>query len=228
MDDLPAIWILLTTYKRTDLARRTIRGVLDNLIYPKPKVGFFVADDGSGDDHLFQVCAEIGPDYYVQIYNGKRRGVGHNMNVGLAWIWQYSPLAFVLEDDWQLTRPLEIEPYVHLLINHAEIGMVRMGYLSAGLQGDIVSEEGKLWLKFRPNGYQYIYAGHASLRHKRLHDSVGMFSEGLAPGVNELDFCSKYNAQAHAPAIVWCMDYPHIGPFAHIGGQSLKDIQPEG
>lgn len=230
MSDVPPIWILLTTYKRREIALRTIRGVKDNLLWPN--IGWVITDDGSGEDHLQVLRDEIGGSYAIETYDGQRRGVGHNMNWGLRRIWEMgADLTLVLEDDWYLEKPLDMTPYVNLLMNNADIGMIRLGYLSYNLLSTIIKQEDKLWLKFLQNGNQYVYAGHASLRHKRLHQAVGMFTEGLAPGANELDFCGRYNHRhsvGAAPDIVWPLEFGWLGPFSHIGSESLADIQPEG
>lgn len=220
---IPPIWVLLTTYQRTDIALQTIRGIKKNLQYAN--IGWVITDDSTGGDHLQRLKDEIGTTYSMVTYdNEKHLGVGHNMNHGLRKIWEMgADLTLVLEDDWLLEKPFDPTNAVNLLMNNADIGMVRWGYLSAGLNADVISRENHLWLKFNANNYQYIYAGHASLRHKRLHQSAGMFTEGLRPGANELDFCGKYNSKPN-PAIVWDMDYGHIGPFAHIGSESLADV----
>lgn len=222
MDQVP-IWILLTTYKRTEIAIKTIRGIKENFLWGN--IGWIVTDDGTGGDHLSTLVNEIGGSYAVASYDGARKGVGHNMNWGLRKIWEMgAELTLMLEDDWYLDKPFDPTPHVNLLMNNPDAGMIRFGYLSEGLLADVVSKENRLWLKFRQNGYQYIYAGHASLRHKRFHQKVDMFSEGLAPGWNELDFCDKYNKTPHAPSIYWDLTYGNIGPFHHIGSESLADV----
>lgn len=219
---VPPIWILLTTYKRTEIALRTIQSIKQNLQYSN--IGWVVVDDGTGGDHLKQLTDEIGWSYQIHTYDGQRKGVGHNMNVGLKKIDELGgELILVEEEDWLLNAPFDPTPHVNLLMNNEDIGMVRMGYLSAGLSGEIVALENKLWLKFYKTQYVYTYAGHANLRHKRFHERIGMYSEGLPPGANELDFCAKYNSTDNPPAIVWDLDYNHIGPFHHIGGISLAD-----
>lgn len=217
------IWILMTTYKRTEVAVKTIQGIKQNFQWPN--IGWVVTDDGTGGDHLSTLVNEIGGSYTIVSYDGARKGVGHNMNWGLRKIWEMgAELTLMLEDDWYLDKPFDPTAHVNLLMNNPYAGMIRYGYLSAGLQADVISEQDKLWLKFRQNNYQYIYAGHASLRHRRLHERVGMFSEGLRPGDNELDFCAKYNATSNAPQIYWPMDYGNVGPFLHIGSESLADV----
>jgi hypothetical protein len=218
------IWFLMTTYQRTDIAIKTIRGIKENFLYDN--IGWVITDDSTGGDHLQRLKDEIGGSYSIVSYdNEKHLGVGHNMNWGLRKIWEMgADLTIMLEDDWYLEKPFDPTPAVNLLMRNPKVGMVKWGYLSAGANADVVSEEKKLWLKFNQNGYTYIYTGHASLRHKRLHQQVGMFTEGLRPGDNELDFCGKYNATPNAPDIYWQLDYGHIGPFVHIGDVSLSNI----
>lgn len=222
--DYPPIYVLLTTYYRTETALKTIEGIKQNLRYPN--LGFLIADDGTPGDHVSRLVDMVGPNYSLYVHDSARKGVGHGMNWGLQKTWEIGGvLTLMLEDDWLLREPFDITPHVNLLMNHEKYGMVRLGYMSAGPLAEVVSVEGRLWLEFLPSMFTYNYAGHASLRHKRLHDSVGMFSEGLAPGANELDFCAKYNATVGAPAIVWDFNYGCYGPFAHIGSKSLADVQ---
>lgn len=223
MSEFAPIWVLITTYKRTEIALRTIRALKENFLWPN--IGFILCDDGTGGDHLNILKEEIGGSYSMAVYDGQRKGVGHNLNWGLRKIWEYgAELTLYLEDDWLLEKPFDPTPSVNLLMNNPDVGMVRYGYLSAGLEASLVSRENALWWEMKRTGYTYVYTGHASLRHKRLHEKVGMFSEGLRPGENELDFCSKYNLAPNAPKIMWPAEYGHTGPFIHIGAESLADV----
>lgn len=222
MDQYPPIWIILTTYRRLEIALQTIRAIKTNFQYPN--LGFLVCDDGTGGNHISRITNEIGTSYSTYVYDSQRRGVGHGMNWGINKVKELGDTLFLmLEDDWECVKPYDPTPAVRLLVNHEDIGMVRLGYMSAGLSGEIIARENKLWLQFAKTNYTYTFSGHASLRHLRLHQNVAMYSEGLSPGTNELDFCAKYNATPHAPAIVWDMEYGHQGPFHHIGDISLAD-----
>ena len=225
MPESEPIFILLTTFNRTELALITINSVLANLRYENIKI--LIADDGSDEGHLSQVREACG-DYCVDAYNSQRRGVGHGMNWGLKRTRELGgQILLVLEDDWEILKPLSIDTHIRLLLNHEDIGMIRFGYLSAGLNGTVIARENHLWLRLDANGNQYRYAGHPHLCHLRLHDEVGFFKEGLAAGANELNFSGRYNALPAPPSIVWDMNYGHQGPFCHIGSESLADIEPE-
>jgi len=226
MSEVAAVYVLLTTYQRTDLALRTIKGIKQYLQWPN--LGWVLVDDGSSPEEVGSLLEAMKPANHIWAYCSAHKGVGHNMNVGLEHIWSIGgSLVFLTEDDWELTEPLDFSPYVNLLLNHEDIGYVRMGYLSAGVKGELISRDNRLWFDIARNpNYQYNYAGHAGLRHKRLFDAVGTFSEGLSPGRNELDFCSKYNYAQYAPKIVWPGEWGVWGKFGHIGGTSLSSVEP--
>lgn len=226
MDDYPPIYVLLTTYKRTETALKTIQGIIQNFQWPN--LGWVIVDDGTGGSHLGTLANELGGNYTLFTYDSQRRGVGHGMNWGLHKIWEIGAnLVLVLEDDWLCEKPFDPSSSVRLLMNHDDIGMVRYGYLHAGLQAEMIAAEGHLWWKFLATDYTYTFSGHAALRHSRFHGRVGYYAEGLTPGQGELDFCAKYNGTHNPPAIVWPAEYGIYGPFVHIGAESLASVQPE-
>ena len=102
------IWIILTTYKRLDLAEITIRGLKENFRYDN--IGWIITDDGSGPDHLNHIVSVVGPSYTVFTYDGNRKGVGHNMNWALHKVFDElnGSLILMMEDDWYLEKPLDI------------------------------------------------------------------------------------------------------------------------
>lgn len=224
MDEYPEVAILMTTYKRTDTAVRTIAGIRNHLDYPN--VSWFVSDDGSEQSHLTALAQAL-KGCRARWYNSNRRGVGHGMNTCLAKIFQETPFVMILEDDWELRQDLDLRPYVRLLAANEDVGMIRMGLMSPGLSAELVHYEGQLWWKFNRNGYQYIFTGHAALRHRRFFERVGYYEEGATPGQTEVDMCYKYTVAPEAPAILWPAHFGDFGPFAHIGAESLGNVEPE-
>lgn len=225
MSDVPALYILLTTYNRLEIASRTIDALKRNLLWSN--LGFVIVDDGSPQGDLEQLIELAKPANHIWAYQSDHRGVGHNMNVGLNHIFGIGgEYILLLEDDWELSHPFDPTPYINVLQGQ-DVGLIRLGYLSPRLQGELISLEHRLWWELKPNPHtQYTYTGHAGFRHRRLFERVGMFTEGLAPGQNELDYCGKYDATEKPPAILWPADYGCWGPFVHIGAVSLADIKP--
>lgn len=219
------VWIILTTYNRLDLATKTIEGLKQNLRYDN--LGWIVTDDGSGPDYMQTLKEAIGPTYSLYTYDGQRKGVGHNMNWALHKVFGEldSDLILMMEDDWYLSNPLDLNPYVNLLEDPA-FGMVRFEYAAAGLKAELISQENRLLWKLECNtNYQYNFTGHPSLRHKRFHETYGYYQEGLKAGFTELDMCGKFNA-IDGPKIVIPYEYNQWGAFGHIGSISLADVEP--
>ena len=220
----PVVCILLTTYLRTDYAIKTIQALKQNLQWPQLR--WVISDDGSPVEHVLALQAEIGPNYNLDIFNSERKGVGYGMNACLQTIFDTTDLVMIMEDDWVLNNPLDLQPYVNLLMNHQEYGMIRMGYISPGFTAVLISEEGKLFWRLEQNGVQYRYSGHPSLRHKRFHEQYGYYDEGLTPGWTELSMDGKVSAVANGPHIVYPAECGAWGFFGHIGTVSMKDMQP--
>lgn len=225
MVDVPAVYIILTTYKRTQFALQTIDSIHRNLLWSN--LGWIICDDHSEGNHVSQLVEAIGQTNHLWIYDSQRRGVGNGMNTALNYVWSIGgSLILMLEDDWELKYPMDLTPYVNTLLNHEQHGMIRFGYLSPGVQATLINEENRLYWKTEDNGFQYRFTGHPSLRHKRFHDVYGYYDEGLAPGYTELSMCGKVNARS-GPNILIPADGGWYGYFHHIGAESLKDIKPE-
>lgn len=223
MSDDPTIHILLTTYVRTDCAVRTVQAINKNFLWPN--IQWWVSDDGSPSGHVEQLTEVIEGSY--TLYNSERKGVGHGMNTCLRAIFSQGTLVLVLEDDWELIRPFDPTPYVRLLEDYPDYGMVRFGYLSGNLLATTESKENRILWKLERNNETYRFAGHPSLRHKRFHESYGYYPEDRSPGLTELAMCSNVNVLP-GPHIVYPAECGQWGIFGHIGAEHLGDIIPEG
>ena len=100
MIENPRLAICLLTYRRTDEALRTIRGLCENLDY-QPR-GWYIADDGSSRKHIAQLltelnlCGEEMIGYHNKRYSPKT-GIGWNKGLGACFQW--SDFVLVMEDD---------------------------------------------------------------------------------------------------------------------------------
>jgi len=222
MTDWPLVSCLIITYKRTDLAVRTIRGVKEKLDYPN--VGWVIADDGSPDGHVEALMEAIGHD--VAVVNANRKGVGVSMNAGAAKCLEFGNYILWLEDDWELQQPFDLKPCVQIMEERENIGMVRLGYMSPGIEGQLISAADRLWWKLKKNSDTYVFSGHASLRHRRFISAYLPYAEGLAPGETELYMCGTFNNKEGPDIVIPCWT-GQWGVFAHIGGESLNCVKPE-
>lgn len=220
------IYIILTTYKRTGLALKTIDGLKQNFRWPN--LQWSISDDGSDEEDIQKLIKAIEPQPVFNVFRNLHRGTGHNMNVALQEVWRVNGnLTLIMEDDWVLEKPLDVSPYVNALINHPEYGMIRFGYISEGLSGTLIKVENYLYWMLENRGYTYNYVGHPALRNKVFYEQYGRYTEGLAPGATELSMCGKVNS-VDGPKILLPADSGWYGFFGHIGSDSLADISPEG
>jgi hypothetical protein len=227
-DAWPQVSVLLVTYKRQELALRTLRGVAKQLEYPGA-LHYHIADDGSGGDHIERLVAAAWQDprtSEVTWTDTMRAGVGRSMNLGQAECWQRSDFVLWLEDDWELQAQLNLRACVRVLEECQDCGMIRLGYLQTGMTGTLRAGAGELWWRLSwDSDDNYIFTGHASLRHRRFADAYGRYGEGLAPGATEADLAYRIR-MARGPVILWPGWVGCWGPFGHIGGVSLGDLMP--
>lgn len=212
------IVIILQTWERTDCAVRTIRAARRNLVYPDLR--WYVADDGSRSEHVDTVLSELETSNLIG-WHSERRGYGANMNVAVQAAHDVSALILALEDDWELRQPLDLYAYAALLMETAEVGMVRLGVLNLDMRGRSWAHGGQVYWKLDREPHLEgtpVFTGHPSLRHRRYREVYGGYPEGLSPGDTELAYAYQFRwAPQDAPGIVWPADYPAAGYFGHIG-----------
>jgi len=222
MTDLPTIAIVMVTYKRTREALITVKSVCENLVYPREKRGWIISDDGSPAEHMDAIFHEL-MDVQQEVLwtHHSEKWFPGTYNCGRGWNWalstahQYSDIILWLEDDWQLTRPFDITPFVQLLLERKDIGLVRLGHLAVGNNVEIVGYGGIHYLKYLRTSH-YAYSGNPLLRHIRFMNTYGMFAEERNPGEIELDYDARFAAQ-EGPDIWRPADIPGWGVFGHIG-----------
>lgn len=222
MDEYPTISCVMVTYNRTELALRTVRGLGQYLAYPLEKVAFYVADDGSPRAHVDAVLKQIVDSGFTVLGFHNQKAMpgtffpGKGWNFALNKAHEFSPFVIHLEDDWELRRPLAISPYLRLLHDREDIGMIRLGHLAVGSDVRIVGANGIHYLEYQ-RSTQYAYSGNPHIRHARFSQAVGPFAEDRNPGEVELDQDAKWRANLSAPAIWRPADIPGHGIFGHIG-----------
>ena len=226
------IYIILTTYKRTLEALKTVEAFKKFALYEEGQFKWIISDDGSGDEHITKIVSKINEDSHplhslVYVYNSNRKGVGDGMNHCLKWVKeQGGKLVITLEDDWVLYRQYNFSPLADLLVTHNDVGMIRLGYVSPGISANLISLSNLLWWDVLANGYTYRYTGHPALKHVRLYDYYGYYKEGLPPGQTELYMCGNVNSKAGPKILIPVYFDTQWGIFHHIGSQSLADMEP--
>jgi len=219
------IVILLQTWERTEVALRTIAAAREFLRYPDLR--WYVADDGSRPEHVAAVAAALEGATVIGGHS-ERLGYGATANKAIRAAEEVSRLLFFLEDDWELTCPLDLWQYAALLMESHEIGMVRLGNLNLDIRGRTWAHNGLIYWKLDKEPHiegTPVFTGHPSLRHRRYREAYGWYPEGLGPGDTELAYAYQFRLGSQdAPGIVWPADYPPGGYFGHIGAVKTETM----
>lgn len=210
MGELPLVTIIFLTYKRTEYAVRSAASVQANLHYDG-QAHWMICDDGSPMAHVDAILDAVEAAGFLQF---EQDGYGVMANTGWNQAGTYSPLTLWLEDDWELKRSLDITPYVRLLVERADVGMIRLGLMPIDLELNSVGYGGRMYLNVQ-KGTPYAFSGNPHLKHERF-TAYGPYPTGKNPGDTEIAYDRQIRAQ-EGPAIWWPLaigDDPHFG---HIG-----------
>jgi len=224
MNDLPPLAIALVTYNRTREAVDTIESTCRNLGYPRELIGWYVGDDGSTNDHHEAVLGAIEKHGMKLIghHNDRFRGdetynCGRGWNKALGLCHQYSDFVLWLEDDWRLDSPLDLSPYVKILQDREDVGIVTFRILSVGADVHTVGHNGEVFLQYLRTT-QYAYSGNPLLRHARYTRYYGWFAEDRSPGLIELHHDDMYRLDVKGGPWIWRpVGISQWGSWGHTG-----------
>lgn len=213
MIDLPPIAVVVVTYQRAALLRQTLAALTANLIY-SGDLRYIVADDGSTDE-----THEIATSYGDLVVT-PRGGLGANTNAGLRVALDHTDLVFQLQDDMRLLKPLDLTPHAQWLLSHSQDGYIRLWGVGGHRYRAELDE--RYWRVDWHSDELYIASDRPHLKHRRFHEAVGFYPEGLLTAVTEEVWChqAKDTGRRGAPAVL----VPHAldveQNFEHIGYHS--------
>lgn len=248
MADWPEVWVLFSTYKRTEAAINTIRSLGKYLKYPN--LHFHICDDGSSktDDGTERWHVGALVDEFSAFYPGVswhemstppgQFNTGGNINKGIRVAAENgADIHMLVFDDWALLRELDLRPAADVLDTFASVGFIRLSYRVPGLAGICVRYDVKRlgnapWMWFRiirdwslnnPWVQQtYLVSTQPYIAHKRFFDYYGYHPEGIDPGSSEIGLGVQYNiGNKNGPQILF-----NIGictthaPWAHSVGRA--------
>ncbi len=205
----PEVWLLFTTYARTQVALRTIKSLKRHLHYPN--LHWHICDDGSAGGHIDMLKAVIGGD--VTGHSRKRDGptdydVGGNINRGIKEALGAGAFIHLMNfDDFALVEDLDLRPMVDVLDTHDNVGFIRLGYHSWGQAGVITNYHAPrlgadhLWLRLiREWSLNNEWVTNTYLvtqpyiAHYRFFESHGLYPEKVHPGITETEMNRQYIA----------------------------------
>ncbi|MDZ4246457.1 MAG: hypothetical protein U1D67_04975, partial [Dehalococcoidia bacterium] len=148
-----------------------------------------------------------------------RKGVGASLNRGFKRAFQTSPLAMYMVDDWMLNEYYDLDPWVKLIEEHEDIGMIRLGPPHPGLTGKIVHDDNRWYMRL--DRHDYVYGMRPALYHKRFFDAYGWFKEGVSAVECEQDYNVRF-CDSRGPDIIYALPTP----WEHIRTLDLGELQP--
>jgi glycosyltransferase involved in cell wall biosynthesis len=211
------VCVMLLTYNRFEYAKITLQSTLENIRYGGP-LSVHIADDGSPGTYVADLI-EVAKKYDVSSVsstNSNHRGYGANYNAATQVVHGIADIVLPLEDDWQLTRMLEMERFIPALDT---FGCIRLGYLgfTQPLHGVLKHVADATWLQLWERSYEpHVWTGHPRLETVDWQRAVGPWPELLEPGPTEFHVAKKEAARV---GVAWPMSYvtPEGNLFAHIG-----------
>jgi Glycosyl transferase family 2 len=216
--------LVLLTYNRLDYARNTLTTFYK---HATPKIALHIADDGSPDgyvDALVKLARKLGAPQ-VSFSISPRGGYGHSFNLATQVTHQIADYVFMLEDDWELLKPLDLTTYAADLDAVPQIDCIRLGYLSwtQPIGGALVHAPSRKYLLLDPNSPEpHVFAGHPRLERVSYQREVGPWPTGLDP--NQTEFTTAHFPRARQ-GVAWPLGLDAregYGLFAHIGSERAR------
>lgn len=232
----PWLAVMLLTYpwpeERRSYAEKTLESCLRNLSYSGP-VLVHIASDAAPEEapeghmtYLFNLVRQAGYKL-TESYSG-HRGYGASYNLATQEIHGLAEYILPLEDDWELTQPLDIDRLVGSLeAMVGYVGCIRLGYIgfTQELRNTWIHANGDTYLLFDPDSPEpHVWAGHPRLEAKWWQRRLGPWPEGLDPGSTEFTVAKR---QESREGVVWPADivHPWGNMFAHIGSEQARGDQ---
>lgn len=214
-----------TKYGRTrrDIMYKTLASWFKHLKFDG-EIRVHFADDGSKTTTEMAVARIYHPDRYwkVSYSRQERHGCGASLNAGFRQAFENgSDVVLYAVDDWELMQDFDITPWVKLLEERQDVGMVRLGPPHPNTMGkvEIFTDDYQGWgLRLFREGY--AYGMRPALYHKRFIDAYGWFEEDISTLECERLYNEKF-CSMNGPDIVLALP---VVWYHHISG--LSDIDP--
>lgn len=218
--------VLVTTYApgqlRVDAAKRSIESWKEHLIVDSDReILLHIADDGSAPS------LNYGEDWWRKQAQGwahltysrqEQGGIGMSLNKGIAAL--DTPIILYPMDDWSLLYPMQIEPWITLLVENDDTGCIRMGQPSGSVRGGRGKRFGLL-VGVDFERYAFYWSLTPALYHRRFFDAYGAFKEEVSPAACEDDY-NRRIISTPGPAVLVAM----LNPWQHLWSIKTGDLKP--
>ena len=216
-DPFPLVSIVIVTYQRAEILRRTIGGLLRHLSYVGP-LEYVIADDGSTDETHGMINDLIGSGLEGRLIVSNRVGMGANTNAGLRAAFERTDIVLQLQDDMLLLQTLALTPHVQRLQSHASDGFIRLWGIGGHRYTATLDED--YWRISWQSDELYIPSDRPHLKTRRFVESTGWYPEGLPTAQTEDAYCHQAKNAARTgvvPAVLVPHAYDTERNFEHLG-----------
>jgi glycosyltransferase involved in cell wall biosynthesis len=216
--------VIIPTYNRAHMLKRTIELMQENLIYDRGDVNFLVGVDG--DDDTPNVLREMEG---VRMVQGPKEGLGANLNLLINLT--DTDLIFQMDDDHHLVKPLDINEHAWNLLSEPLFGWIRLMFgVCSGFEGYYhftAQLHGKYWKLLPGTTEPYIPSNRPHLKKKDFHTHCyGLYTPGLKLGETEIDFCRHFSEtyeEGKTPDVFMPMYPPPESTWRHVGDSWQKE-----
>jgi len=217
----PPITVMIITYNRPKIIRRTIDAYKEHLRYDGELI-WRLADDGSPPGYLEDLAADY-PELNLEWTVTNRKGLASNINKGLkACETKYT---FFTEDDWMCIRSIDLTRGMTLLENVPQVAVVVFDTANYRVTLHAYSLQvngGRVDYYIKDFECRYWYPGHPHLKHSGFHEAYGYYVEGTHRGKAELAFYYQARKVKDGPEVAILPEYTGKRPFKHIGPPRRK------
>jgi hypothetical protein len=192
-------------------------------------IDLIVADDGTADDlwHRMIAVESVWKRGTFHVTREHRRGVGGSLNRAFTGLNEISLYAV---DDWALFEPFDLNPWVQLLEERDDVGVVRLGPPHPGnmLRVDAWTDNWQGWAgEVLPSSWSIIVSERPALWHRRMIETYGLFKEECSALECEAEYDERYRAAvARGRWKKVLLALPH--PWMHLNSSTLSEVEPRG
>jgi len=205
----PELVILVKTWQgppgvlsnRLASAKRMFASIAEFLCYPN--YTWHVADDGSKREYQQTFLALLGNRSYTFTDSRANGDIGRSLNMGMRAVLERTDYVLHWSDDIVLEREMDLVPYVELLHDHEDIGVVRLRPTNAKLWTRAIERNEHTWQVISstsPN--RFLIVTSLNLMHRRTWDFYGPYPEGLRIDYMQEEMSWRYRRFAGGPKIV--------------------------
>lgn len=202
----PDVAVLIPTYNRAAIVRRTVEFVLSNLLYPG-RILVFVGCDGNDDtpEQLAEVHVE--KDRQLVVLRDRAGGLGANAN-RLTRLAQSQGIDFFfgMDDDHHLVAPLRLDRHVRKLMTDHSAGWIHLLMEAKGdehfdrYQFTASLDRDHYWRIHWDCAERFVMSFRPHLAHRRWFEVMGYLAEGLKTGETEWEYSGRTKVRGMAGA----------------------------